>query len=547
MIQELISTSSPQCLDGNAGFGVVARTAGMAPNVAQDICQLSGYSHMFPAGDTKNPVAFLHVVRRSGGVDRHIISRVADCGNDYSGRTNRIGHHLVIDESDVPSLPGGPTAIASQLELFCTSWNEKSQELPQGKNLSAPLVSAGICRYWRQRLGDAGWGEVVAKRIEKGDPVSILFAPGMNILPLLAEAFALLPPHVRWKTTFSTFFLRSQEPPGTPKIQVKCIAIGSDEVAFAKLTPNTLLIDLRQQQAAPPLNRDVEAARIGKTVTPFASEPTSHDDGGTYDLAVHKTSMPLATPLSVSEPTKPQEKSGMPWWAGMIIGLQIVTLCFLIYYVANTHRTFRMHEAAIETTRTCLTTGKDQTDVLIKEVKASSEKVETVIEEVKTFPGKVKNVIKEVKRKEREVKKQLATLPKDWTIALPPDNPDDSGKPIPLIGSKFLGDGEIKNDVKISIEQFAEWNTTPKIVIDNKNSNHNIVNLVEESDDEKSNTPRPSIEFYLDKDGISCEWKITMPDNDDKTARLLKRILQSKLVIVIEVFDGEQKICLQSQ
>jgi len=317
MIQEQISTSSPKCLDGNAGFGVVAQTAGMSPNVARDIGQLSGYSHLFPAGDTRNPVAFLHVIRRSGGMDRHVISRVADCGNDYSGRTNRIGHHWIIEESDIPSLLGGSAAIASQQGIFRTAWNEKSQELPRGKQLSAPQIAGGVCRHWHQRLGDAGWGGVVAERIEQGDPVSIVFEPGTNTLPLLVEAFALLPPAVRWATTFSTFFLKSQEPPGASKIQIKCIAVGSDEMAFAKLGTNTLLIDLRQPPTEQPSGKYVEWARTG-VATKLATQPpvsqstrrksivtppTRSDSGKMYDVAAHTVpvpgirSMPSKTPF----------------------------------------------------------------------------------------------------------------------------------------------------------------------------------------------------------------------------------------------------------
>lgn len=118
MIQEQISTSSPKCLDGNSGFGIVAQTSGMAPNVAQEVSMLSGYTHQFAAGDDRNPVAFLHVVRRTGGTNRHIVSRVADCGNDYSGRTNRIAHHWIIEESDLSGLPCGPAAILSLSENF---------------------------------------------------------------------------------------------------------------------------------------------------------------------------------------------------------------------------------------------------------------------------------------------------------------------------------------------------------------------------------------------------------------------------------------------
>jgi hypothetical protein len=263
MIQEQISTSSPKCLDGNSGFGIVAQTSGMAPNVARDVSMLSGYTHQFAAGDNRNPVVFLHVVRRTGGTNRHIISRVADCGNDYSGRTNRIAHHWIIEESDVLQLSCGPTAILSLPEIFRTQWNEKPQELPRDQRLPNPPISAQKCVAWEQLLGDAGWGGILAERAEKGDPVSLIFEPDMKLLPLLAESFALLPPNIRWKLTFSTFFMKSQEPPGTNKVQIKCILAGTDEEAFARLTPNTFVLDLRLHPADIPVGKYVEVARTG--------------------------------------------------------------------------------------------------------------------------------------------------------------------------------------------------------------------------------------------------------------------------------------------
>ncbi|MDR0610951.1 MAG: hypothetical protein LBG58_12625 [Planctomycetaceae bacterium] len=263
MIQEQISTSSPKCLDGNSGFGVVAQTSGMAPNVSREVSMLSGYTHQFAAGDSRNPVAFLHVVRRTGGTNRHIISRVADCGNDYSGRTNRIAHHWIIEELDLPCLLCGPAAILSLSNFFRTQWNEKPQELPRDRKLPNPEVSAQKCIMWEQVLGDAGWGGVLAERAENGNPVSLIFESGMNLLPLLAESFALLPPNIRWKLTFSTFFMKSQEPPGANKVQIKCILAGSDEEAFARLTPNTFVLDLRLRPATLPVGKYVEIARTG--------------------------------------------------------------------------------------------------------------------------------------------------------------------------------------------------------------------------------------------------------------------------------------------
>ena len=272
MIYELISTSAPRCLDGNAGFGVVAQTVGMTPNVRQSVNALSGYSHIAAPGSGKNPVIFLHVTRKTAGVQRHIVSRVADCGNDYSGRSNRIAHHWILETGDVRSLPGGPAELAAQ-DIFCSQWQEKSTEL-YAKQLSVDDVPPKKCTVWERLTGDAGWGGIVAERAERGDPISILFSPeyaGESLRTLIAESLALLSSSVRWRITFSTFFMQSHES-GGERVQIKCFLTDSKESQFSRQSSNTLVIDLCRHMGAAPAGKYVEWAR--GTVNPPPRMPS---------------------------------------------------------------------------------------------------------------------------------------------------------------------------------------------------------------------------------------------------------------------------------
>jgi hypothetical protein len=307
MIEQLISTSAPRCLDGNAGFGIVAQTAGMAPNVSQAAVALSGYTHVAPPGSGKNPVVYLHAIRRTGGMTRHFVSRIADSGNDYSGRSNRIAHHWIIAEDDVHALPGGPAELLAQ-NLFRSNWNEKPAELPP-KGLSVADVKPKKCTVW-ERFGDAGWGGIVAERAERGDPISIIFSPEHNsetLRALIGESLALLPPPLRWRTTFCTYYMKSHEA-SDDKIQIKCFLAGSEESQFSRQSPNTLVIDLRQRQGTAPAGKYVETARgmvkqpqavpldakipaaapVAVSV-PMANEPEMQE---TYELAPSPLSVP---------------------------------------------------------------------------------------------------------------------------------------------------------------------------------------------------------------------------------------------------------------
>ena len=57
-------------------------------------------------------------------------------------------------------------------------------------------------------MGDAGWAGVLAETFI-ADPkrlVYLVFQPGMNLLPLFAEAEALLPPEERWEIGFNSYY-----------------------------------------------------------------------------------------------------------------------------------------------------------------------------------------------------------------------------------------------------------------------------------------------------------------------------------------------------
>ena len=336
MIQELISTSAPRCLNGNAGFGIVAQTVGMAPNVSQAVNALSGYTHIAPPDSPRNPVVYLHAIRRTGGMARHIVSRVADCGNDYSGRSNRIAHHWIIEAPDTQSLPGGPAALILQ-NIYRSNWNEKPAELPP-RQLSAPDVASNSCPTWERITGDAGWGRVVAERAAKGIPISIVFPPecnSENLQTLISEALALLPSPTRWKVTFSTYYMKSQEASGD-KIQIKCFLAGSEASQFVRQSPNTLVIDLQERLGAAPavqLSETPSSRNVG-IVRGMVKQPSK----GQQDL--WENSVPSISTASISVPLKPSwiNKNWQVCLASFIAFVLCVSLIITSVKLGNRNR-----------------------------------------------------------------------------------------------------------------------------------------------------------------------------------------------------------------
>jgi len=316
MLQELIYTSAPVGLKpGNQGFCTVACTTGTPQNVVKLLETLSGYRHVFVPSDTnvgKNPVACSHLLLSLGGVPWHILSRTTDAGLDYSQQKNSISHHIVLDKAELQN--AGPAAVLSHYP-FLSSWNQKPVIFPAGKKLPAFSSQPRVCEQWAKLAGDAGWGGILAETALTRRPVSIIFRPGMTMLPLMDEALALLPPEVRWQVSFSTYFCNL--PNGTG-CQWKCILSGSPEMSSAKPTANTLVIDLTQTLGTPPTGQFVEAARTGTLPEPVVRPENRRQEITIIPLAIRESEQtvygtktadtpPLdTTPVNVSSSQTPQ-------------------------------------------------------------------------------------------------------------------------------------------------------------------------------------------------------------------------------------------------
>jgi hypothetical protein len=95
-----------------------------------------------------------------------------------------------------------------QAGVMTEAWDGRVGKIARAAGLPRGDAAGGVCNAWAAQTGDAGWGGVLADAFVKSPakPVCILFAPGQQVLPLLAETIALLPAALRWNVTFNTYF-----------------------------------------------------------------------------------------------------------------------------------------------------------------------------------------------------------------------------------------------------------------------------------------------------------------------------------------------------
>jgi hypothetical protein len=242
---EIVYTSAPQGLKpGSRGFCTVASTVGIPKNLVESLESLSGYRHAYELHDpnaSKNPINYSHLLLTSAGKKYHVLSRICDAGRDYTQRSNKLAHHVVLTDSE--RTVGGPAWVLAQPGFGIAEWDGSPRTFPAGRTPDPRDRPAEVCRAWQTATGDAGWAGVLAESFLAKPPktVSVIFAPGQDLLPLVVEALALLPESQRWDVTFSTYFTRL---PAGVDCHWRFLFDGSPEAKAVRANPHLTVIDL---------------------------------------------------------------------------------------------------------------------------------------------------------------------------------------------------------------------------------------------------------------------------------------------------------------
>lgn len=266
MGQELVYTSVPKGLKpGSKGFCTVAMTASLTGAWPERLESLSGYRPVYPLGDAQsdqNPVNWSHWRVAIGNKTRSVLSRVSFAGADYSQRSNKLAHHIVLEASE--QAPGGPAWMMLQSGFMRVGWKGEPTQLPELSSVPRGDRPSSPCLAWAKTLGDPAWGAFLAAAFanEPSKPAYLVYAPGINVLSLFDESLSLLPPEQRWNVTFSTFFT---ELPLNLNCSWRAVVAGTPAaIEAARLGPRAVVLDLTNpKNTAIPTGAFADAARNG--------------------------------------------------------------------------------------------------------------------------------------------------------------------------------------------------------------------------------------------------------------------------------------------
>ena len=298
MSLELLYTSATAGLrPGTRGFCTVLHTGGTPANLVSRLEGLSGYRHVYaPQSESagRNPVRYSHLRFAVGGQHVSVVSRVAAYGVDYSGRTNKLAHHVVPEPHELPA--AGPAWLLSQQGLMRTEWNGETQTPISGPPIPAGDVEPAICQRWESLAGDAGWGGVVAEAFSnvRAKPLWLIHSLDQHpyMLELINESIAILPRQQRWLATFSTYYTNL---PPEIDCRVRCVLNDTDEARAAKAQGN--VVDLTERLPESPPTSYTELARTGQVPLvakeTVANSPDPHTSLGSEIFARTGDSVPF--------------------------------------------------------------------------------------------------------------------------------------------------------------------------------------------------------------------------------------------------------------
>ncbi len=201
----------------------------------------------------------------SAGKVMAVLSRLAPCGVDYSGRPNRIAHHVVVEPAE--RRPEGPVAMARAIGFVTEPPREPSisgsVQLPSSTELQglslrgAPMQALRVARA----IGRAKGGAIVTG------------IAGVDPIELLDASVRALPEARRWMVQFALH--PTDQLNRAAAVLVVCAC--DREVAEARrLFPNAEVVDLRLPEVSSLDSAGASSKRAGPATTPSPLTESRH-------------------------------------------------------------------------------------------------------------------------------------------------------------------------------------------------------------------------------------------------------------------------------
>jgi len=311
---------------GRSGFCTAARHREIKESLVARLEDFSAQYDRGIAADGTLPVVYQHRIVTIRDQRHHVLMRLGDAGNDYTGRTNHIAHCVVVEPSEIAGLsisPAEAILALSQRAFWRSHYDEAAQFFGVGDLIDLGTLPPGAslpAARWRERTGSFGNAAQLFDSGAVADAGIALAGTGeadaAEILALFAESLLLLNPDrssgaALWSVPFTTVLQSSAE-----RSQFRWCGIAADSGAAAQeiragrrvlslgstmSPPSSAFADIAEGRTP-----RVEPVAVLKT-PPAGSAPAAADPGELADPIPERAG--YAVPLSLEDPRRRQLKA----------------------------------------------------------------------------------------------------------------------------------------------------------------------------------------------------------------------------------------------
>lgn len=347
---------------GRSGFCTAARHREIKESLVARLEDFSAQYDRSVAIGGELPVIYQHRIVTIRENRYHVLMRLADAGNDYTGRTNHIAHSLVLEPAEVAGLSLTPAEAILALAhrgFWRNRYDEPARFFGSEETIDLSTLprSASLPSVrWHERSGAAANaaqlfdsnGPTEAGVVVSGNGES----QGFELLALFAESLLLLGPDrsvpdALWSVPFTTVLQSTAE-----RSQFRWCGIvqGSNlETQESRAgrrvvtpgspmtPPNTIFSDLaegRPSRNAPNPRQELETLTSAPNVEPDRTLPVQHDPAtapGRNTPILQESGTPTGyyVPISLDDPKRAKraaKRSATPAWKASLIGSGVVLL-----------------------------------------------------------------------------------------------------------------------------------------------------------------------------------------------------------------------------
>jgi len=273
---ELFYTSVPRGLvPGTSGYTTVGCTSDMGRTLIEQAERLSTYSSLSgdPTAYAREPINWAHLQSGSGSKFVHIVSRIAACAPDHTGRSNYLAHHAFLSPHEAAATKAGPAALVADPGFLSTQWQGEARYLP-ARGVPA-VIDRGPTTAAIEAAGlDPGWGASLADRlVNQGiKQTFLIYSPGTDIIGIVRDVLSELSPEERWQATFATHATKVFPGLGV-SCKLQCVVAGTPYAAEVLARSRSDAFDLTTRPLPPPRLQRPKAITAAAP-RPIAAKPT---------------------------------------------------------------------------------------------------------------------------------------------------------------------------------------------------------------------------------------------------------------------------------